>query len=322
VHLSGLGDSCVYTTGYGDLYRGGPHENYTAQFNGTSAATPLVASAAVAVQSFAKRKLGITITPLEMRELLIATGTPQGTGGHIGPLPNIKAACEKLEESNEVLEYSLTVVNGSGSGDYEVDEAVEIRAKDSLGYYFDKWTGDISLLADASSKSTTALMGTANASVTATYYESVGAPIMKITLSGEVSEADVSTLSKIVFSETGMIAGSTYARADIVKIEFVRNDGSVSIGETNPQITNNSVQNSSIGFVPRGNQISLSLPSSMSVSASLYAMNGRRVAELYNGNALEGVLTIPLTNNHLATGVYSLVVKANSTLFVHKMIIK
>ena len=33
-----------------------------------------------------------------MRELLIETGTPQGTGGSIGPLPNVQAAILRLDE--------------------------------------------------------------------------------------------------------------------------------------------------------------------------------------------------------------------------------
>lgn len=96
VHLQGWGDWSVATTGYGNLYNGGANATYTSSFSGTSAATPIVASAVVAVQSWYKREYNSILAPKGMRELLIATGTGQGSGGHIGPLPNIQAAIEQL----------------------------------------------------------------------------------------------------------------------------------------------------------------------------------------------------------------------------------
>jgi hypothetical protein len=85
----------VYTLGYGDEPYGGGDEDqyYTATFGGTSSASPIVASACVAIQSFALYALGTPLGPAEMRQLLIDTGWPQGgTGGHIGPAVNIKKA--------------------------------------------------------------------------------------------------------------------------------------------------------------------------------------------------------------------------------------
>jgi len=95
INLQGWGDWSVATTGYGDLYNGGPHATYTAGFSGTSSATPIVGSAVVAVQSFAKNELGIILTPHEMRDLLRETGTPQGTGWgvfNLVPQPNVRNA--------------------------------------------------------------------------------------------------------------------------------------------------------------------------------------------------------------------------------------
>jgi len=97
VNIQGWGQS-VTTSGYGALYNGGEHATYTSGFNGTSSATPVVASAVVAIQSYAKNVLGIILTPREMRNLLIETGWAQGSGGHIGPFPDVKAAIEKLNE--------------------------------------------------------------------------------------------------------------------------------------------------------------------------------------------------------------------------------
>ncbi|SJZ77126.1 Subtilase family protein [Chitinophaga eiseniae] len=96
VHLQGWGDWTVVSAGYGSLYNGGINATYSKDFAGTSSATPIVASAVVAVQSWYKAHNGTVLSPAAIRNLLINTGTPQGTGGHIGPLPNIKAAIESL----------------------------------------------------------------------------------------------------------------------------------------------------------------------------------------------------------------------------------
>jgi subtilisin family serine protease len=99
VNLQGWGDWSVATTGYGALYNGGPNATYTDGFSGTSAATPIVASAVVAVQSYAKSELGILLTPQEMRSLLIDTGTSQGEGwgeGNLVPQPNVREAIIEL----------------------------------------------------------------------------------------------------------------------------------------------------------------------------------------------------------------------------------
>lgn len=99
VDVHGWGES-VTTTGYGDLavVGGDPNQEYTAAFSGTSSASPMVASAAVALQSYAKANLGGPLSPADLRQLLIDTGTPQieGDTGEIGPMPNLHAALDEL----------------------------------------------------------------------------------------------------------------------------------------------------------------------------------------------------------------------------------
>ncbi len=93
----------VATLDYGDLQGcATPARNYTAQFSGTSSASPVVAGAALAVQGAFKARTGRVLSPFEMRALLVATGTPQAgaharcrppaADEHIGPLPHVGRA--------------------------------------------------------------------------------------------------------------------------------------------------------------------------------------------------------------------------------------
>jgi len=94
VNVQGWGD-WVFTLGYGDYaeHGGDKNQRYISYFGGTSSATPLVASACAAIQGLTEAISGIRLSPAELRELLIATGIPQGGGGgHIGPLPDVHAA--------------------------------------------------------------------------------------------------------------------------------------------------------------------------------------------------------------------------------------
>jgi hypothetical protein len=69
-----------------------PLQWYTTNFGGTSGASPIVVGAAALIQS-TRTAAGLRLlTPLEMRSLLVATGTPQISGPPIGPLPNVMAA--------------------------------------------------------------------------------------------------------------------------------------------------------------------------------------------------------------------------------------
>jgi hypothetical protein len=86
----------VVTTGYGDYAAyGGPEDEeqyYTAEFGGTSSASPMVAAACAVLQGISLAHNGDVLAPEQLRELLIATGIPQGSGGHIGPFVQVGAA--------------------------------------------------------------------------------------------------------------------------------------------------------------------------------------------------------------------------------------
>jgi subtilisin family serine protease len=102
IHVQGWGER-VATTGYGSLYYlGGLNEHYTQGFNGTSSASPIVAGACALLQSvFKANNGGNPLTPAQIRQVLVNTGTPQQAGvypvsQHIGPLPNVKAALTQI----------------------------------------------------------------------------------------------------------------------------------------------------------------------------------------------------------------------------------
>lgn len=93
----------VTTLGYGDA-QGGSTENtwYTLRFSGTSSASPIVTGAVACLQGRAKSKNGGPMTPAKVRNILMATGTPQQAGPGvpltqpIGPQPNLPKAMAQV----------------------------------------------------------------------------------------------------------------------------------------------------------------------------------------------------------------------------------
>ncbi|MGM2864351.1 S8 family peptidase [Bacillus cereus group sp. Bce021] len=73
---------------------------YTSSFSGTSSASPIIAGAAVSIQSIAKEHLGHPYKPSELRDILNNpnTGTQSGEPSYdrIGVLPDLKAILLKL----------------------------------------------------------------------------------------------------------------------------------------------------------------------------------------------------------------------------------
>lgn len=146
--------------------------------------------------------------------------------------------------------------------------------------------------------------------------------VMKITLAGDVSDEKLSTISKIVFTENAMVAGARYNLDEIIKIEFY-DEVEVAIAESsNPHSSISSLSQGQIGFSVTATHLSLTLPKPFNLSVSLYSINGRKIAELFSGNAKAGVVNLSLVQNGLATGIYSTVVKADNIVFVRKLIIK
>lgn len=98
VDVQGWGER-VFTLGYGDFATidGMSTQMYTSTFSGTSSATPTVATAVTLLQGHVRASGAPPLSPRQLRDLLIATGHPQGAGGHIGPLPDVMAAMLELD---------------------------------------------------------------------------------------------------------------------------------------------------------------------------------------------------------------------------------
>lgn len=100
VDVHGWGENVV-TIGYGDLFTGNHGEEnrfYTAQFSGTSSASPIIVGSAASIQGIANN-LGLAqFDSIGMRGLLSETGTLQTNDleRNIGPLPNLRAAIEDI----------------------------------------------------------------------------------------------------------------------------------------------------------------------------------------------------------------------------------
>lgn len=97
VNLQGWGLS-VLSSGYGGFATiGGDFNQQYTLFSGTSSATPIVASCVAVLQSYYHSLTGEYLNSAQMIDILQTTGIPQGSGGNIGPLPNMQAAIAYLE---------------------------------------------------------------------------------------------------------------------------------------------------------------------------------------------------------------------------------
>lgn len=110
VDLQGWGER-VYSTGYGSRYSAeGRDRWYTSTFSGTSSASPIVAGAAMLLQSAYHAATGELLSPAEVKLHLQATASPQQSGAYpawqnIGGRPNAAAA----------LAHALPVLDANGN---------------------------------------------------------------------------------------------------------------------------------------------------------------------------------------------------------------
>jgi len=104
----------IYTTGYGDAYNGGSLQTeYTADFGGTSGASPMIVGSSLCLQGVARAHLFRVLEPLELRQVLNETGIPHlDPSREIGPRPDLNEAVEMVLSLG-----STVVVCGPGPGE-------------------------------------------------------------------------------------------------------------------------------------------------------------------------------------------------------------
>lgn len=93
----------VVSAGFGDYYNTNPNRKYTKTWGGTVAAAAMVTGATAAFQSAWIERRRYTIDPIELRTLLVETGTPQAgdLSTSVGPMPDLRAAFERLRDRLE-----------------------------------------------------------------------------------------------------------------------------------------------------------------------------------------------------------------------------
>ncbi|WP_083476240.1 S8/S53 family peptidase [Lacinutrix mariniflava] len=99
-----LGNACTSTIVFGGEF----NQTYNSCFSGTSSATAIIGGFTAVLQSHALTQNGSYLTSQELRTLMINTGIPQGSGGHIGPLPNMQAAMLALDNTLSVDSKSIS----------------------------------------------------------------------------------------------------------------------------------------------------------------------------------------------------------------------
>jgi hypothetical protein len=101
VDCQGWGASVV-TLGYGDLRPGSPQHQYTAQFSGTSSASPIVAAACACLQGSARAQGLPPLDGATLRQWLRMPGSAQTDGFNgpatqrIGPRPDLRALLARV----------------------------------------------------------------------------------------------------------------------------------------------------------------------------------------------------------------------------------
>ena len=86
-----------------------------------------MAGCCAVIQSYAVEQLGQRLSPHDMRQLLKETGVPQGSGGHIGPFPNLRNAIGAINARRRQRAIDLSV-SGLGIGQWHPELVQQNKA--------------------------------------------------------------------------------------------------------------------------------------------------------------------------------------------------
>ena len=105
----------VSTTGYGDAAGNTTNTQYTFRFTGTSSASPIVTGAVACLQGAAQQVRGHSLTPAQVRKILIDTGTPQAANPARSDFPEPdRTTTRPGSRAEEVIDFSGEGVTPSG----------------------------------------------------------------------------------------------------------------------------------------------------------------------------------------------------------------
>jgi len=108
VNVQGWGQN-VYSTGkIGStvVINNDINQTYSTNFNGTSSATAVVGGFAAVLQSYYLQLTENHLTSVQLRAIMVSTGIPQGAGDHIGPLPNMEAAMNLIDQTLNTTQFN------------------------------------------------------------------------------------------------------------------------------------------------------------------------------------------------------------------------
>jgi len=144
----------VVTTAYGDLQGGIENGWYTAQFSGTSSASPIIVGAIASLQGIRRARGEPPLTFSQIRNLLHTSGSPQQdapgrpTTQRIGNRPNLREAINRLWPQNTEVDRIIVTIktgnksNGSTNGKVYLGMAGREFRLDKSGNQFQQGTED------------------------------------------------------------------------------------------------------------------------------------------------------------------------------------
>jgi hypothetical protein len=122
----------VCSTGYGDL-QGGAFEDlwYTAQFSGTSSASPMIVGSLACAQGAwkAANPTAAPLGPQDARRLLRTTGSPEVGSQHIGNRPDLRQIFEAIQITAPALAEPATDVHAAERGATILQRLSRIEAR-------------------------------------------------------------------------------------------------------------------------------------------------------------------------------------------------
>jgi lysophospholipase L1-like esterase len=205
--------------------------------------------------------------------------------------------------------YSLTVNDGSGSGNYTAGQSALITATAKLGYAFSSWSGPN--ITDPTQASTTVTMPASNIAVTANYVSSslpTNFNVLNFGASGDVVKLTVKTTSNSPV--VSVIGTNRFSSADIGKVIQVFRAGPwITYSNWGPVVTNQDIV-CLITNVSNGTDLSLSIPCGWTTNA--YCVVGTNNAPAFQAaiNAASNVIASAMATNvviSIPPGTYLLV---------------